>query len=211
MSDASDRPGETPDDLLVLHAVRCVGSAEVGRLADAAGLSESETESQLIDLAVEGLVAFRTGAFSGWGLTDAGRAVVAERIAEEVRSTGTRPVIASAYEAFLVLNPVLLELCTAWQTRMLGEGMVMNDHADAAYDAAVLARFIDLDRRVEIVLEPLTAAVGRFGRYRARFTEALARASAGAREELADSTSSYHVVWFQLHEDLLATLGLPRH
>jgi hypothetical protein len=27
---------------------------------------------------------------------------------------------------------------------------------------------------------------------------------------VADSTESYHTVWFQLHEDLLATLGMPR-
>jgi hypothetical protein len=27
---------------------------------------------------------------------------------------------------------------------------------------------------------------------------------------VTDSTASYHAVWFQLHEDLLATLGIPR-
>jgi hypothetical protein len=27
---------------------------------------------------------------------------------------------------------------------------------------------------------------------------------------VTDSTESYHIVWFQLHEDLLATLGIPR-
>jgi hypothetical protein len=29
-------------------------------------------------------------------------------------------------------------------------------------------------------------------------------------EYVSDSTESYHAVWFQLHEDLLATLGIPR-
>jgi hypothetical protein len=27
---------------------------------------------------------------------------------------------------------------------------------------------------------------------------------------VTDRTASYHAVWFQLHEDLLATLGIPR-
>jgi hypothetical protein len=27
---------------------------------------------------------------------------------------------------------------------------------------------------------------------------------------VTDSTASYHAVWFQLHEDLLVTLGIPR-
>ena len=50
----------------------------------------------------------------------------------------------------------------------------------------------------------------RFERYRVRLTDALVRAEAGALEYIADSTASYHTVWFQLHEDLLVTLGIPR-
>ena len=53
-------------------------------------------------------------------------------------------------------------------------------------------------------------ALPRFGRYRVRLTEALDRARGGALEHLTDTTTSYHNVWFQLHEDLLATLGIPR-
>jgi hypothetical protein len=33
----------------------------------------------------------------------------------------------------------------------------------------------------------------------------------GALDYVADNLESYHSVWFQLHEDLLATLGIPRH
>jgi hypothetical protein len=50
----------------------------------------------------------------------------------------------------------------------------------------------------------------RFRRYRVRLTDALASARSGTLDDVTDSTASYHAVWFQLHEDLLATLGIPR-
>ena len=49
----------------------------------------------------------------------------------------------------------------------------------------------------------------RFGLYRHRLSGALARAASGRLEYVADSIASYHAVWAELHEDLLATLGIP--
>jgi hypothetical protein len=88
--------------------------------------------------------------------------------------------------------------------------VAINEHIDPAYDARVLDRLTDLDRRAEVVCAALSAALPRFGRYRVRLADALARARSGALEHVTDSTASYHIVWFQLHEDLLATLGIPR-
>jgi hypothetical protein len=50
----------------------------------------------------------------------------------------------------------------------------------------------------------------RFGRYRARLGDALVMARSGRTEYVTDDFEAYHTVWFQLHEDLLATLGIPR-
>jgi hypothetical protein len=86
-----------------------------------------------------------------------------------------------------------------------------NDHTDPAYDTRVLDRLTDLDQRADVVFADLSAAMLRFQRYRIRLTDALARAKSGALDYVTDSTASYHAVWFQLHEDLLATLGIPRH
>lgn len=197
-------------DSAVLHVLRCIGFAELPRVADAAGLAEAEAESQLIDLAVAGLVTRTPGAFSGWGLTEAGRAEDARRIAGELDTAGARGAVAAGYERFLALNPELLDLCSAWHLRTVDGVTVENDHRDRAYDARVLDRFVDLDRRADAVCAALAAALPRFLRYRARLTAALDRSRSGATEHLADTTTSYHVVWFQLHEDLLATLGIPR-
>jgi hypothetical protein len=187
--------------MTVLHTLRCAGFAELSRLADATGLPSADVESRLIDLAVAGLVTRTAGPFGGWGLTDAGRAEDTRRTAAELDDAGTRGAVLEAYGKFLVLNPELLDLCAAW---------VSNDHADPVFGARVLGRFADLDRRASGVCADLSVALPRFRRYRERLRAALDRARSGAPEHLATSTTSYHAVWFQLHEDLLVTLGIPR-
>ncbi|MFE9663924.1 transcriptional regulator [Streptomyces sp. NPDC005955] len=201
----------TSTDLLVLHTLRCIGFSGLSAVAGATGLPESDVESGLIDLAVAGLVTRTPGSFGGWGLTDAGRAADAERIADEVARAGVRPALTAAFDRFLVLNPELLDLCTAWQTRTTDGAMTMNDHSDSSYDARVLDRFTEFHQRAEPLCAELSAALLRFQRYPVRLSDALVRARSGALEYVTDSTASYHTVWFQLHEDLLATLGIPRH
>jgi hypothetical protein len=188
-----------------------MGFVLLPRLASAAGLPESEVESELIDLAVAGLVTRLPGDFGGWGLTESGRAADAERIAGELAACGARPVVASVYDRFMVLNPELLDLCTAWQTRSADGTMTPNDHTDPAYDSRVLSRFVEFHQRADIACAPLFTAMTRFDRYRIRLADALGRAKSGSVEYLTDDMDSYHTIWFQLHEDLLATLGIPRH
>lgn len=203
-------PHATTPDLLVLHTLRCVGHATLARIADAAGLPDDDVESHLIDLAVDGLVTREGGALGGWGLTEAGRAADAERVAAELDAAGARGVVQAAFDEFLLLNPELLDLCSAWQVRTVDGVPTTNDHTDAGYDDRVLVAFVDLDSRAEPVVAALALALPRFGLYATRLGDALALAQAGARQHLTDSTDSYHAVWFQLHEDLLVTLGQPR-
>ncbi|MGC3952761.1 MAG: hypothetical protein QM804_00635 [Propionicimonas sp.] len=51
----------TPTDLLVLHALRCIGFTSATTVVAATGLAEFEVESALIDLAVDGLVSHLEG------------------------------------------------------------------------------------------------------------------------------------------------------
>ncbi|MBO3752428.1 transcriptional regulator [Streptosporangiaceae bacterium NEAU-GS5] len=204
-------PHPTSTDLLVLHTLRCIGFSSLARVSEATGLPEDEVESELIDLAVAGLVTRLRGEFGGWGLTDAGRTADGERIAADLDAVGAREAVTAAYDDFLVLNPELLNLCTAWQTRATEGGMRLNDHSDLFYDMGILDQLAEFDHRADAVLTGLAATLGRFLRYRARLAEALTRARAGALDYVTDNMSSYHSVWFQLHEDLLVTLGIPRH
>ncbi|MFC9970761.1 transcriptional regulator [Spirillospora sp. NPDC127200] len=207
---STPEPTPTGSDLLVLHALRCGGHSGIARIAAAACMDESEVESELIDLAIAGLVTRSPGPFGAWGLTDAGRAADAERITGELESTGARPAVTAAYEDFMVLNPELLDLCTAWQMKSVDGAVIANDHSDPAYDARVLDRFADFDQRAAVVRAELAAALPRFGRYQDRLALALDRAASGRPEYLVDDLASYHTVWAELHEDLLATLGIAR-
>jgi hypothetical protein len=210
-SPRSTQPRSTGSDLLVLHALRCIGFAGLARAGEATGLPEPDVESELIDLAVAGLVTHSSGEFGGWDLTDAGRATDSKRISDELDTAGSRVAVTAAYEDFLVLNPELLDLCAAWQLRWADGVAKPNDHTDPAYDSRILHQLTRFDRRAGAVCAALAAALPRFRRYRVRLTHALTRARSGALEYVTDSTSSYHTVWFQLHEDLLVTLGIPRH
>ncbi|MFI6515506.1 transcriptional regulator [Spirillospora sp. NPDC050679] len=207
---STPEPALAGSDLLVLHALRCGGHSGIARVAAATCMDESEVESELIDLAIAGLVTRSPGPFGAWGLTDAGRVADAERIAGELESAGARPAVTAAYEDFMVLNPELLDLCTAWQLKPVDGVMTANDHSDPAYDARVLDRFTDFDRRAAAVRAELAAALPRFGRYQDRLALALDRAASGRLEYLVDDIASYHTVWAELHEDLLATLGIAR-
>ncbi|GAA3074752.1 transcriptional regulator [Streptosporangium carneum] len=197
-------------NFLVLHALRCIGFTSSTRVSEATGISESDVESELIDLAVDGLVTKIPGDFGGWGLTDAGRAADAERSSAALEKAGTRSDLVAAFDKFMVLNPELLDLCTAWQMRRVDGAVTLNDHSDREYDSRVLGRLVDFNERANVVCAELATALGRFKRYQDRLTGAITRAEAGELEYVTDNLSSYHVVWFQLHEDLLATLGIPR-
>ncbi|MEI4274252.1 hypothetical protein TEK04_21235, partial [Klenkia sp. LSe6-5] len=164
---------DTGTELLVLHTLRCIGYAELSRVARVAGLGEDDTESVLIDLAVDGLVIRE---FGGWGLTGKGRAEDARRISEELDAAGARGAVTLAYERFLVLNPELLDLCSAWQMR----GSEVNDHSDPDYDERVLRRVEDLNERADDVLTVLP----RFTRYRVRLNSALDEVRDGRIEHL---------------------------
>jgi hypothetical protein len=192
----SNVPHRTSNELLVLHSLRCTGFVSQERTVTATGLSESEVDGELAALGAAGLVTHEPGAFGGWGLTEAGRAADAQRITEELTTSGTHAAVAGAYDDFLVLNPELLDLCTAWLTRP---------------DANVLTLLADFDQRADAVCAALSSALHRFARYRVRLTDALTRAQAGQHAFVTNDLESYHVVWFQLHEDLLATLGISRH
>jgi hypothetical protein len=75
----------------------------------------------------------------------------------------------------------------------------------------VLDELADLAQALAPLDRCLTDALPRFGGYARRFAAALARARAGERRWV-DGTGldSCHTVWFELHEDLIATLGLNR-
>lgn len=195
-------------DLVVLHAVRIGGVATTGAIAQRSGVDVDRAGAILAAAADAGFVRFATGRLEGWVQTPEGRVEVERRLAVELDACGGRDEVAAAHRAFLELNPRMLAACTDWQLRADG---VRNDHTDAAWDAAAVGRLIELDAAIRPVCSRLTAVLDRFSTYAPRFTAALDRVRAGEVDWFTRPTlSSYHQVWFELHEDLLATLGIDR-
>ena len=195
---------------LVLHTLRCIGVAGESRLARASGLSPIETRARLARLSDGGLVRLDPGPFGGWALTDHGLATAREQVQAELESAGSRDRVHKGFDSVLALNPTLLEICTAWQMRTVGRQPILNDHKDADYDASVISRLMRIDESAQRLCDELSVSLTRFGHYGLRLTEALDRVLAGEGAYFADDLESYHTVWFQLHEDLLTTLGLSR-
>ena len=199
----------TPPDLCVLHGLRVKGFAETDVLAELVALPDPEVVGHLERFGAEGLVQRRDGRLSGWSLTAEGRTVAEQRVGADLDGAGVRDQVASTYRDFLALNGDLLAVCTAWQ--MKDGGSVPNDHTDEHYDHKVVQQLVDLHNEVEPVAQQLGVLLARCGRYTGRLHGALAKVLEGQGDFFAGPlVDSYHTVWFQLHEDLLATLGIDR-
>ena len=196
---------------LVLHGLRLKGFGDAGAVAEAAGVAEADAKPELDGLVADELAAYREGRLSGFTLTPVGRAEHARLVEEELAASGQRDAVRGAYERFLGINKDLLDICTAWQLREVGGESVVNDHADAAYDAGVVAQLAELHAAVAPICDDLGAALDRFAGYGPRLAAALAKVQAGDSDWFTKPMiASYHTVWFELHEDLLATLGIER-
>ena len=198
-------------DLLVLHALRLRTLAGAEQIAARFALPAETVDDSLRRAAAAGWVVHRDGRMSGWRLTSVGRVEGERLLADELDAAGARSVVLSQYEAFLVLNPELLAVCTDWQVVVTPAGELVNDHDDPEHDAAVLDRLDALHDQIVPVTTALAGTLSRFTGYTDRLTAAHERVRAGDHDWITRPViDSYHTVWFELHEDLLATLGRER-
>jgi hypothetical protein len=198
-------------ELLVLTGLRLQGFAEPDVLASRVGLPEHEVAKFLEVFEREGLVRHREGRVSGWNLTAEGRAEGERILATELDGLGLRTSLTQAYRGFLAHNGRLLDICTQWQVRDVDGVSKVNEHDDRVYDAAVFSELREVDAAVRPVLEELADMLERFAGYAPRLQNALDRVATGEVDWFTKPTiDSYHTVWFELHENLLATLGIER-
>lgn len=194
---------------LVVHSLKVKGVASEEDLAEITG--RDGLVSTLEELTEQDLVKFRTGRIGGYTLTKAGREAHA-KLADVAVTDEVQAGVSATYEAFLAVNGQFKEICTRWQVRTGPDGeQAPNDHADAQYDASIIA---DLGTVHTKVVEALVHAIDvspRFGMYPTRFEAALKRVQDGDVSAFARPMSaSYHDVWMELHEDLLLTLRRER-
>jgi hypothetical protein len=189
----------TVDEYTSLHMLKVKGFASADAVALSIGLSASDVEP-VLDLAVEeGNAKKREGRLSGYTLTAAGR----ERHEELRQSNVDAACVAclqQAYEGFLGPNHEFKQLTTDWQLREEG-----------ADSAPILARLDAMQETVSAIVTTAASVTPRFGIYQTRFANALDRLHQGDTTAFARPMSdSYHDVWMELHEDLVASLGATR-
>lgn len=197
--------------LLVMHGLRLKGFGEAAAIGEAVGVSAAEAQPLLDQLVLDGLVTYRDGRLTGFSLTKVGRDHHAAQLAAELGESGQRAGVEDAYRQFLLLNSDLLSICTAWQLRDVDGRSAENDHGDVEYDRAVIDRLGSLHAKVLPICDGLASAVARLAGYRPRLSHALAQVQAGNGDWFTKPMiASYHTVWFEMHEDLLCTLGIER-
>lgn len=190
--------------LRVLHAVRVLGYADATRVGERAALP-SAAEDLLLDAQASGHVTWsRFDDVGGWSLTEAGRREGERLLADDLDRRGARAAVESVLVDFAPLNGLVQAACTRWQLSEpgveSGPDVLPDVLADLRHAAAHLA---GLERR-------LVDRLPRFAGYRQRFAAAVDRAAQEPEWIAGIDRESAHRVWFELHEDLLATLGRPR-
>lgn len=203
-------PDTSSPGLLALHGLRLKGFAEASVVAELFSLDEAVVTAELEKAATSDFAMFRDGRRTGWALKPDGRAENERLLAEELDASGHRDLVHGAYERFLALNGTMLAVCTRWQVKDQ-EAQELNDHTDAAYDAAVIGELKGLDDGVQPIVAELEQALPRFAVYAPRFVTALDKLDAGELEWFTKPVmESYHTVWFELHEELIRLSGRNR-
>jgi hypothetical protein len=196
----------------VLLATRLAGVAPIEEVARRAGTSVPDCRSYLDRALAASLVQHREGVLVGWSVTSAGRTAAADWARQELARSGAQVRFEALYERFVPLNRAVLAVCSDWQVRSDGDLAVRNDHDDAEYDSQVLARFAALAERASALIGLLAGVIERFGAYSIRLNIAAGHVLSGSTEWLTRPTlDSYHSVWFELHEDLLCSIGRTRN
>jgi hypothetical protein len=200
-------------ELLVLHGLRLKGMADAEAVAQRFALDHELVHELLLDYEAFGWtsrVAFAD--LEGWALTASGHAENERRLAAELDQTGTRSEVVAAHDVFVALNGRFLATVTNWQIRpQPADPLAVNDHTDWRWDERVVDELRALQGRLRPMCEQLAAALERFAGYAERYSAAIEKVDRGERAWVAQpKIDSCHTVWMELHEDLLATLGLER-
>lgn len=194
----------------ILFQLLLRGPLADAELAAATGAVEPVVASEIAGLVDRGLVAreLRAGR-DQVVLTAPGRDRTSAVI--EAESSSLRPFVAPLDAEFGALNRRVKQILYRWQMRAVGSTEVLNDHADARYDAQVLADLRAVHQAADRLLARLEPLRARYASLRRRLADALARAGDGARGAVAGVASdSFHAAWWELHADLLAVLGRTR-
>lgn len=178
--------------LAVLMALRVKGRATSAAIVEATRLPAEVVRAMLDDARASG-AAREVGDDATVTLTPRGHAHLAELLAAEDLD---RSSLGALYERFVAIDRIMKDRISAWQLA-----------SSAAPAAASALRAVD----ATAVAHELGIVAARLAPYEARLRAALGAVESGdARFVASPFVDSLHQIWFELHEDLLVTLGKTR-
>lgn len=177
----------------VLHVLAMEGIADTDTIVAETDHEESTVAETLADLEADGLVEEE----GFWYITDDGERRL-NVLCRDRFDEAERDQLRQALDRFETLDARLKELASDWQK---------------SKDEQHIDELVDLHADVEELFDDLDAGIA--AAYRPYVTDLAAARDALSDGEEAYFTSteveSYHEVWFDLHDDLLRTLGAGRH
>ena len=189
-------------ELTVLRAVGLKGRVNPADLATTLNEDPNIVQAATVEFVESGLLA--EGEMLR--LTREGRQHLDRLLAEE-RSGVDKLAVAAAYDDFRTVNAEFKAVVADWQLK----DSLPNAHDNSAYDSAVLARLHKIHGRVVLIMTAVAAQLPRLACYTGKLTAALARIDDGDTAWFTRPiVDSYHTVWFELHEELIAASGLSR-
>jgi hypothetical protein len=192
--------------LLTLHAVRLLGFTGTAPAAHRFAQHPDDVERLLIDAGANGwAVRSSFGGTRGWSLTVAGRTENERLLREELDHAGGRAVVTGVLADFAGVNAGVVAACSRLQLEWLSAGHRPNGIDQATHQTFTQALAASKELEVR-----LTAVLSRFSGYGVRLQKAVENAAVDPAWLTATDRDSFHRIWFELHEDLIATLGLRR-
>jgi len=199
--------GPRPSMLLTLHAVRLLGFTDTAPAARRFGQQPDDVERLLIEAGAQGWAVRSSFAGTrGWSLTMAGRTENERLLTEELENAGGFAVVTGVLADFARVNAHVVAACSKLQLEWLAAGQGPDTGVDQATHqtfAQAMAASQELETR-------LTTVLARFSGYAERLQYALEKAALDPAWLTATDVDSFHRIWFELHEDLIATLSIRR-
>ncbi|MBW0116433.1 hypothetical protein [Pseudonocardia abyssalis] len=195
-------------DYDVLNVVALKKMASAPTIAIDTGVDAADVTAALARLSAQGLVVVVGDAALP---TDEAEPALAAAASEYYADLRGDPEVGELVEKFETVNSQFLTTMSSWQQIDVGGRKVANDHTDSEYDDKVISRIEKLVARLGPLLAGLAGHDGRFAAYPRRFAATIETIDAGQHDFVSSPTKdSVHNIWFELHEDLLRTLGRER-
>lgn len=143
------------------------------------------------------------------GITEPGKAALREFL--QARRRHIIPLLEGRpWADFEALDAEFKTVCTMWQVRQDGSGS-LNTHDDPEYDFAVIEKLVEVHGRLRELVRSVGGLEAELADLIVELDNAMARVGEGEFDHFTGvQLNSFHNLWFELHEDLLCTMGLQR-